>query len=136
MRLRHRLLALALAAVCLLTAAWLAAHARDEARVRDANALGIAHRYADAIAEARPVTRTPTSGRAALVQGHAHAALGQWLLAAQAYHQAARRDPDNWEIRRSWAYALLRSGDLRAARRQYARARELNPKLAPLPQAR
>jgi Flp pilus assembly protein TadD len=127
---RDRALAFITAALCAATAGWLAYHERDEDRIRDANELGLSGRYDEAITTARPVTHAPSGGRAALVQAYAHEALGHHRLAIKAFEQAARRDPDNWQIRRDWARALLRSGDRRGALRQYARARRLNPALA------
>jgi Flp pilus assembly protein TadD len=127
---RDRLLALAAAGACLLTAGWLALHARDESALRAANTLGLHGHYAAAAARARTVHRAPAEGRALRVQAYAAAATGHLRDAAALFARAAARDPRDWELQRDWARTLLAAGRREAAARHMAAALALNPRMA------
>jgi Flp pilus assembly protein TadD len=125
----QRLSATAAALACLLTAGYLGLHSRDESRVRRANELGSDNRLADAIREARRVSRAPASLRALAVEAKAATLLGDNRAAGRALVEALDRDPSNWQLHRDRAIVLLRTGDRRRARREMSRALALNPKM-------
>jgi Flp pilus assembly protein TadD len=126
---REHLLALLAAGACLLTAGWLALHARDESALRAANTLGLQGHYAAAAARARTVHRAPAEGRALRVQAYAVAAEGRVSEAAALFARAAARDPRDWELQRDWARTLLAIGHRKAAARHMAAALVLNPRM-------
>jgi Flp pilus assembly protein TadD len=124
-----RWLSLPAAAVCLVLAGYLALTARDERHVQRANELGLQGHYAAAVAEARQVSRAPAASRARLTQAYAELYRGRLPAALDQFHEAARRDPNNYVVRRDWAFALLLAGRREGAQRQMARALALNPRL-------
>jgi Flp pilus assembly protein TadD len=125
----HRLAATAAALACLLTAGYLALQSRDEAKVRRANELGADNRLAEAIHEARRVSRAPAKLRALIVEAKAATLLGQFDVADDALTQALDRDPANWRLHSDRAVVLLSEGKRDPARREMSRALGLNPKL-------
>jgi tetratricopeptide (TPR) repeat protein len=124
-----RWVSLPTALICLALAGYLAITARDEQHVKRANQLGQAGQYAAAVAEARQVTRAPAASRARLAQAYAEILRGHNAAALEQFREAARRDPNNFVIRRDWAFALLLVGRRQAAQTQMARALALNPRL-------
>jgi Flp pilus assembly protein TadD len=116
--------------VCLLTAGYLFVSAREADVLRDANRLGLQGRYADALAQARRVSRPPADARAELVEAYALRELGRPVAASAAFARATRRDPGNWVIRRDWAVVLAQLGRQRQAGVQMARALALNPRMS------
>jgi Flp pilus assembly protein TadD len=126
---RERLLALLAAGACLLIAGWLALHARDEARLRAANELGLRGDVAGALTKARTVRRAPAAERALLVEAYAEAVRDRPARSAALFARAARRDPRDWTLQRDWARALLAAGDRAGAARRMAVAVALNPRL-------
>jgi Flp pilus assembly protein TadD len=125
----HRLTATAAALACLLTAGFLALQSRDEAKVRRANELGADNRLADALAEAKRVSRPPAVLRALVVQAKAATLMGRLDVADDALARALERDPSNWQLHSERAVVLLRQGKRGPARREMGRALALNPKL-------
>lgn len=101
--------------------------ARDQRDLRRAEDLGRQGRPAAALAIAQRLDRRPTSTRAAAVVAAALAAQGRWPEASRAYRRAVERSPSDWGLRVAWAVALERSGKVRSAVSQLARAQQLNP---------
>jgi Flp pilus assembly protein TadD len=126
----NRWLAGAVAMGCLLVGAYMAINARQEARVREANELGLKGRYAEAVAKSKDVSSRPALTRALIVRGVAALALTRPAEAGSAFAHAVRNDPNNWELRKDYAIALARLGERRRAQAQMARALALNPRLA------
>jgi len=126
---RNRLTAIAIGAVCLLTALYLGVARHDAVLLRDANRLGLAGRFADALTVAERIRHPPADARAQLVEAYALEALARATEASRAFSRAARRDPNNWAIREDWAVLLDELGDRAGARIEYRRARRLNPRL-------
>jgi Flp pilus assembly protein TadD len=115
--------------VCLLAATYFALERRDAERLRDANIAGAHGRFSQAVDASRAVKRAPAQARALLVEARAQRALGHRAAARRAFEQAARRDPNNWEIHRDWAILLSGLGDRAGAGRQMSRALSLNPRM-------
>lgn len=129
--LRHpRVLPSVAAVASLAGAAVLAGGWRDERHLERANAAGRAGDYERAIVEAERVRHDPARARALVTDGYARLALGDARAAARSFGAAAEAAPNDWEVRRAWAMALLRAGNRAAAARQLARASALNPGLA------
>jgi Flp pilus assembly protein TadD len=127
---RERMLAVLAAGACLLTAGWLALHARDESALRAANTLGLQGHYAAAAERASTVHRAPAEGRALRVRAYAAAAAGRVRDAAALFARAAARAPRDWELQRDWARTLLAAGRRDDAARHMAAALALNPRMA------
>jgi tetratricopeptide (TPR) repeat protein len=124
-----RIPALAAAVACLAAAAYLALHAGDEAKVRDAALLGAAGRYDAALARVDGLTREPSATRAWRIRAAALVGAGRVPEAEHAFAEAARRAPRDWTLRRDWALVRLSAGDRRGAARQMRLALALNPRL-------
>ena len=129
-QIRGRGLAIGAAAICLFGAVYLGGTLRDEHRVEDANTAALAGDYRAAVADAAKVTRAPSRARALSVQANALLRLGEAAAAVRVFQQAADAAPNDAEVRRGWAIALLQAGRRGAAKRQLARAVALNPGLA------
>lgn len=125
-----RLSFLAVALVCGALGAMLAVNSRVEARLEAASVDVSAGRSEQALAELEGLGGD--GGRVARLRGAAHAAAGRPDLAATAFREAARRDPNNWVVQRDYAIVLLASGDRRRARERIRAALALNPRM-PLP---
>jgi Flp pilus assembly protein TadD len=124
-----RVPALCVAAACVVAAAYLALHARDEARVRAAAQLGAAGRYDAALARLDGVHREPAATRAWRIRAAALVGAGRAGAAEHAFAEASRRAPSNWTLRRDWALVRMAAGDRAGAARQMRRALALNPRL-------
>lgn len=126
----QRRLTLLAAASCLVGAIYLGSGWRDERRLQDAKAAARAGDHRRAIEEARKITRAPTHVRALVVEGQAALELGDATAATRVFRRAAEAAPNDFEIRRAWAAALLSDGRRDQAERQFARAAALNPLIA------
>ena len=125
----QRLTAAAAALACLLAAGYLALQSSAESKVRRANELGADNRLAEAIEEAKKVSRAPAILRALDVEAKAATLLGRFDVAAHALDRALERDPDNWRLRQDHAVILLRQRQRDLARREMSRALALNPRM-------
>ena len=128
----RRLAAIAVAAVCLLTAGYLAASERDADQLRHAEELGLTGDYAGALAAARRVDVPPQDGRALAVQAYALQAMRRGPEASTMFARAVARDPNNWVLHRDWGVLLAGLGRRAQAGREIGRALRLNPGM-PLP---
>ncbi|MEA2300239.1 MAG: hypothetical protein QOE44_774 [Solirubrobacteraceae bacterium] len=117
----------------LLGAVYLFSAYRGEARLRDANELGLQGRYARAAAVAATIRSAPAAGRAAAVVAYADRAAHDLRGADAAFAQAVLRSPSDWTLRRDWASTLLGLGRRARARAQMRAALALNPLLPPTP---
>ncbi len=121
--------ALALAAVCLICAAWLLSAHRDEKRLQQANALGIRGDLHGAIATAREVRGGPALTQAHAVVAYAELALHRPTAGARELRLALRGRPNDWLLRRDLGVVLLRLGHRKEAQDEMTRALALNPRL-------
>lgn len=108
---------------------YLGLNAYDSSLVRQADELGLAGRYDEAIDMAARVRLPPADARALVTRARALSAKRDWVQADIAWRSAVRRDPNNWQLQYEWALALVHGGHTRKSLRRYARARELNPNL-------
>lgn len=112
--------------VALLLVAWPVASAT---RADDARAMARAGDLTGALAEARDaVSLDPQSPDAAALEANLLADLGHPAESDRAFATAIARSPRDWSIRADWAAALLRRGDVRAARPLIRSARALDPR--------
>jgi len=125
-----RLPSVAIAALCALTAIYLAQARNDAEVLREANQQGLAGRFDAAARTAHGLDRAPADARARLVEAHALEAARRPAAASDAYARAARRTPNDWVVHRDWAVLLNRLRDHRAASREIGRALALNPRMA------
>ena len=103
--------------------------------MRKANEHGAAGRFDAAVREAARVDRAPTDLRALTVIARAQTAAGNLEAADRAWAQVARRDPNNWRVHYEWARAVaILGGPPERRDAAFARAVELNPRLAPAPE--
>jgi cytochrome c-type biogenesis protein CcmH/NrfG len=102
----------------------------DASRVKRANELSNAGRYAAALREAGRVRRAPADAAALLVRARVLTRRGDLAGADRAWRSALRRIPNDWKLTLEYARALIAlGGDRGRVLRVYARARELNPRL-------
>lgn len=131
-------ISLGAAAICLLTAIYLALALQDARTLRQANQLGLEGRYADAAKTAGEVRRRPAHTEALLVRATALARQGRLLAASGAFAEAAGAAPNSWRVHRDWAILearLARRAPPRFKRFRRARARrqmELALRLNPM----
>jgi Flp pilus assembly protein TadD len=123
-----RLASLLVAAGALAVAVWLVGELRAERDVGAAQDLLAAGRPAPARARALQVTAPSAVVRAARVAGVAALQQGDAPAAAAELSRAVRRRPNDWELRRDLAFALLVAGDRRGAQAQARRTLALNPR--------
>jgi tetratricopeptide (TPR) repeat protein len=127
---RRRLDALGAALVCVVLAIYLGLAAADADHVRHANEAGARGDLGTALREAAQVTRAPATASALVVRARALTDGRRLAAADRAWTAAATRSPNDWQLQYEWARALgSLGGDIAKARRIYARARELNPRL-------
>ncbi len=119
-----------MAVIALLAGVYLAGTLHDENVLKQANRAGRQGDYAQAISEARRVTRAPTAARARAVEAFAALAAGRLQDSVNAFAAAVEAAPNDWKVRRGYAEALRRAGFRGLADRQLARAVALNPALA------
>jgi Flp pilus assembly protein TadD len=113
--------------MCIFGAIYLGGTLRDERRLEDANDAALSGDYRGAAAEAATITRAPTRVHALTVRANALLALGRAAAAVRTFQRAANDAPNDAQIRRGWAVALLRAGRRAAAEHQLARAVALDP---------
>ena len=123
-------------AAATLLAFYLGAHAVDAQRVQQANRLGLAGRYEDALAEARRVRRAPAIARALRAEAVALTALGRYEPAVGAWRRVTAREPNAWVAHLGLARTLVLAGDGAGARAALVRAKGLNPRLRVPPELR
>lgn len=109
----------------LLVAGPVASSARVDG-ARDLAASGDLTGALDAAREAAALQ--PQSAEAALLEANLLADLGRSARADDAFAAAVGRSPRDWAVRADWAAALIRRGDLRAARPLISSALALNPR--------
>lgn len=125
---RVRAASLAIAVLCVATAAYLQLAAQDAGRALDAERAARAGRFDEALDLARTVRRAPADLRARLTEARVLTAQGKGRRASDAYAAVARRDPNNWLVHWEWARQSAPL-DLPAAIERLRRAKELNPLL-------
>jgi Flp pilus assembly protein TadD len=111
-------------------AAWLWTSGTDAGRTQEAYDALVSGRAAEAERLARDVEREPAAARAAYTRAVALRELGRYDEANRVFADVAAREPNSWQIHREWAISLAREGQLVRARRELARAVELNPRVA------
>jgi Flp pilus assembly protein TadD len=115
--------------VCLLAGLYLAQARHDAQLLKEANHLGLARQYEEAVTTARMVKRPPSDAQALAVQAYALERLDRPRAASLAYERAVRRDPNNWILHRDWAVLLASLGKRRQAAQEMGLALRLNPRL-------
>jgi Flp pilus assembly protein TadD len=123
-----RLSFVAVALVCASLGIYLAAGARDEARLSRGQTDVLAGRNAEALDELAGL-RGESGLRAAALRGRAYRDSGRLQRARREFQIAVRRDPNNWVLQREYAIVLLRVGARAKARARMSRAKALNPRM-------
>lgn len=116
--------------MCALGAIYLAGQRQQADHVRDANELGAAGKYAQALRAARRVRGAPQEAEAIRVQAYALAAERRYAEASRAFAVAVTRNPNNWVLHRDWAIVLRALGRRSASSRELSRALIMNPRMA------
>jgi tetratricopeptide (TPR) repeat protein len=117
------------AAVCLVTAVYLAGVNHDADLLRRADDQRRAREYAAAEATARQVRRPPFEVQALVVRAQALERLGRLRAAEAAYTAAVLREPNDWFVHRGYAVVLRRLGKRPQAIREMSAALALNPRM-------
>jgi tetratricopeptide (TPR) repeat protein len=85
------------------------------------------NQYQRAIDILKKVPEKDVDGSTLAMLGMAYAQLHQYPKAVEAYKQAVAADPENQDLRRSYAETLMRSGKMDEAREQFREATHINP---------
>jgi Tfp pilus assembly protein PilF len=125
---RSRLVAIAVAAVCLVAAAYLIVAQRQASDLQHARDLARAGHYGEAVHLAEGISGASSTGARAVV-AEALARSGGGAAADRAFARAVAADPTNWALRRDWAVLLYVDGRRGQARRQMEAALSLNPRM-------
>lgn len=83
--------------------------------------------YQRAIDILKKVPQKDADGSTMAMLGMAYAQLHKYAQAVDAYKQAVNADPENQEVRRSYAEALMRAGKMDEAREQFRESTHVNP---------
>jgi Flp pilus assembly protein TadD len=125
---RSRLVAIAVAAVCLVAAAYLILAQRQASDLQHARDLARAGHYGAAVRLAEGISGASATAARAVV-AEALARNGGGAAADRAFGRAVAADPTNWALRRDWAVLLYVDGQRRRASRQAEAALSLNPRI-------
>lgn len=126
---RQRVLAVVVAVLCAATAWQLDERRQDERTLRQANEAGSRGDLDRALALAASLRDGTTAADARYVEAQAHLGRRDLPAARAALEAAIRARPNDWRARRDLALVLLVTGERGLARRQYARALGLNPRM-------
>jgi len=125
---RSRLVAIAVAAVCLVAAAYLIVGQRQASHLQHARDLARAGHYGEAVRLAEGISgASATAARAVVAEALARS--GGGAPADRAFARAVAANPTNWALRRDWAVLLYADGRRGQARRQMEAALSLNPRM-------
>ena len=121
---RSRLVVIAVAAACLVAAAYLMVAQRQASDLQHARDLARAGHYGEAVRQAEGISGASVTGARAVV-----ARSGGGAAADRAFARAVAADPTNWALRRDWAVLLYVDGQRRRAAQQAETALSLNPRM-------
>jgi hypothetical protein len=125
---RSRLVAIAVAAVCLVAAVYLIVAQRQASDLQHARDLARDGHYGEAVRLADGVSgASATAARAVVAEALARSGGGP--AADRAFARAVGADPTSWALRRDWAVLLYVDGQRRRAARQAEAALALNPRI-------
>lgn len=122
----------AIAAACVLVAVGLLGRRADEVTLREANVAGSAGQLGRARQLAQALTDGTTAADAWGVRAQVATLQRRFPSAVTALRRELALRPNDWQARRELAQALQATGQAAEARREYARAKALNPRQEPL----